>query len=72
MQHKRATKHSFFRLKQIRRAIQNRITRLICLNARKLTMFCHTLFYYAFVTADFSEILMVPSTKSAFKFLASI
>ena len=43
MQHKRATKHSFFRLKQMRLAIQNRITSLICFNARKLTVFCHTL-----------------------------
>ncbi|WP_237389450.1 hypothetical protein, partial [Companilactobacillus zhachilii] len=43
MQHKRVTKHSFFRLNQTRPAIQNRITGLVCLNARKLTMFCHTL-----------------------------
>ncbi len=46
MQHKRATKHSFFRLKQKRQAIQNRITCLFCLNARKPTMFCHTLFMH--------------------------
>ncbi len=46
MQHKRATKHSFFRLKQKRLTIQNRrIASLFCLNARKLTMFCHTLFF---------------------------
>ncbi len=45
MQHKRATKHNFFRLKQIWTVIQNRITVHICLNARKLTMFCCTLFF---------------------------
>ncbi len=45
MQHKRATKHNFFRLKQIWTVIQNRITVHICLNARKLTMFCHTLVF---------------------------
>ncbi len=43
MQHKRGTKHSFFRLKQIAPAIQNRITGAICLNARRLNMFRHTL-----------------------------
>jgi hypothetical protein len=43
MQHKRGTKHSFFRLKQMSPAIQNRITGDICLNARKLNMFCPTL-----------------------------
>ncbi len=45
MWHKRVTKHSFFRLKQMAPVIQNRITGAICLNARKLTMFCRTLFF---------------------------
>ena len=44
MQHKHATEHGFFRLEQTRLAIQNRITSLVCLNARKLTMFRHTIF----------------------------
>ncbi len=46
MQHKRATKHNFLRLKEIWTVIQNRITVHICLNARKLTMFCHTLLFF--------------------------
>ncbi len=48
MQHKRGTKHSFFRLKQMTPAIQNRITGVICLNARKLNMFYPTLNYRSF------------------------
>ncbi len=46
MQHKRGTKHSFFRLKQTAPAIQNRITGAVCLNARKLNMFCPTLLFF--------------------------
>ncbi len=49
IQHKRATKHSFFRLKQMTPAIQNRITGVICLNARKLTMFCYTLYRFKYL-----------------------
>ena len=53
MQHKRETKHNFFRLKPETPAIQNRITGAFRITARKLNMFCSTRYIHLFFSATF-------------------